>query len=183
MLPFIIGGVALATVGYGLKLYCENEGCFDGAMGENRVDESMEALDDIKSSLLHNTLKEFTLALHEMKNHKFQLNTPELSTDSPIMELAYLDGDTTPTIKEFTAILQATKTTLESRLNTIDTLLGTSDDYESYDTAQKEYIAHTLKLAQKSLSTMTLPLSYDGETISRATRREFGKLRELEKQI
>ena len=28
MLPLLLGGVALATVGYGVKKYCEEENCF-----------------------------------------------------------------------------------------------------------------------------------------------------------
>lgn len=59
MLPLVLGGIALAAVGYGVKEYCESEGCFcDGEVTLKSSPSSEEIFDTIEQNkrLLHEAL-------------------------------------------------------------------------------------------------------------------------------
>lgn len=68
MLPFILGGVAIAAVGYGLKKYCDENDCYEtlNSYTESAFDIMEKKVDDIYETL-SNAIDTFATK-HDSKN-------------------------------------------------------------------------------------------------------------------
>lgn len=191
MLPFIIGGVALAATGYGIKKYLEEEVIikskiprvdlseFLAKMDEaNSPDSVLEEYRNIKLSLEKTTLNEMQNAFKEIKNLNFStFKTLELNENND-KELL-LDKSDTPLLEEFINILSNARTMQEILLDELDKIIANSDDYHKYSEEQKMKVQEVIVLYEAAKNAINLPLTYDGVSINRTIKRAFAKLKKL----
>ena len=191
MLPFIIGGVALAATGYGIKKYLEEEVIikskiprvdlseFLAKMDEaNSPDSALEEYRNIKLSLEKTTLNEMQNAFKEIKNLNFStFKTLELNENND-KELL-LDKSDTSLLEEFINILSNARTMQEILLDELDKIIANSDDYDKYSEEQKMKVQEVIVLYEAAKNAINLPLTYDGVSINRTIKRAFAKLKKL----
>jgi len=191
MLPFIIGGVALAATGYGIKKYLEEEVIikskiprvdlseFLAKMDEaNSPDSVLEEYRNIKLSLEKTTLNEMQNAFKEIKNLNFStFKTLELNENND-KELL-LDKSDTSLLEEFINILSNARTMQEILLDELDKIIANSDDYDKYSEEQKMKVQEVIVLYEAAKNAINLPLTYDGVSINRTIKRAFAKLKKL----
>lgn len=191
MLPFIIGGVALAATGYGIKKYLEEEVIikskiprvdlseFLAKMDEaNSPDSALEEYKNTKLSLEKTMIKETQNAFKEIKNLKFPtFKTLELNENND-KELL-LNKSNTPLLEEFVNILSNARTMQEILLDELDKIITDNDDYHKYSEEQKIKVQEVIVLYEVAKNAISLPLTYDGISINRTIKRAFAKLKKL----
>lgn len=191
MLPFIIGGVALAATGYGIKKYLEEEVIIKSKIPRVDLSEFLAKMDEanspnsvleeyrnIKLSLEKTTLNEMQNAFKEIKNLKFPtFKTLELNENND-KELL-LDKSDTSLLEEFINILSNARTMQEILLDELDKIIANSDDYDKYSEEQKMKVQEVIVLYEAAKNAINLPLTYDGISINRTIKRAFAKLKKL----
>ncbi len=191
MLPIIIGGVALAATGYGIKKYLEEEVIIKSKIPRVDLSEFLAKMDEanspnsvleeyrnIKLSLEKTTLNEMQNAFKEIKNLKFPtFKTLELNENND-KELL-LDKSDTSLLEEFINILSNARTMQEILLDELDKIIANSDDYDKYSEEQKMKVQEVIVLYEAAKNAINLPLTYDGISINRTIKRAFAKLKKL----
>ena len=192
MLRLVLGGVALATAGFGLKRYCDENGqfnlcelsrknifvdMFDKFQHHNENPKNiLEEYEAVKHSLHVTTLREINLALSEITNLGRTIKFPTFESDDNQYNHLVLTDENSEKIGEFISILQKAQEHLEMKLNNLDTLLARSNDYSTYSEKEKNCLQHIILLNDIICDTIQLPISFDGVTINRALKRTFEKI-------
>jgi len=193
MLPVVLGGIALAAAGYGLKKYCLDEGC----LGEDRperisIDFSsfkneynnetptsniVAEFELLKLSTLKSSLQETHLALDEIKNLERIITLPIDNQDEE-HGYSYLEptDENKATLAEFFKILSRATEVQNGFLDDLDTVLLTSNDYTTFTQEEKELTEAVLFLDDALQKAYTIPLTLDNATISRIAKRTFWRL-------
>ncbi|OHD96448.1 MAG: hypothetical protein A3E21_07420 [Sulfurimonas sp. RIFCSPHIGHO2_12_FULL_36_9] len=187
MLPVILGGVALAAVGYGIKKYCEDEKCFlDEDMHYSFVDVSKKAtsetdiceeLNHVKLLLHKTTIRETEYALAEINNLPSEVRPPMKEPNSD-GELTHIEPteENQKTIQMFCDILLKAKDVQDVFLQELDVVLIQSSDYSEFTADEKEKV-HTVLILYKTIQeAMQLPMTFDDVTINRTVKRAFERL-------
>lgn len=190
MIPYIIGGVALAATGYGLRKYLEEEAIVESKIP--RVDlseflanlgkENSTVLDEyknIKTYLEKTTLKEMQDAFREIKNLELTQFKASQEDKNSKNEKLLLDDSNIPIIKEFINILSNAKTMQNILLDEQEDIIVNCDDYYKYSQEQKMKVQEALSIYVATKSIVNLALTYDEISISKTTLRAFAKLKKL----
>ncbi len=189
MLPAVLGGVALAAVGYGIKKYCEEEGCFLDEDEKNRFSNSLNSDDaeleadilrefkNVKLSLYKTTIRETEYALAEIHNLPREVRPPmqELNSDGELTHIEPTE-ENQKTIQGFCNILQKAKDVQDMFLQRLDAVLLKSSDYGKFAADEKEKVQDVLILNQAIYEATQLPMTFDDATINRTVKRAFERL-------
>jgi len=190
MVKQVIGGVALAVTGYGLKKY------FDSNSNENKKEdegrnffvdlskdkevlpELKEAIDkhkDIKTKLFNGSLRELRTALLEIKNLDKELIIANIEFAEKY-DFRYFHNETLKDIEKFTKILQKTKYYIDKHLDRLDSVIISSNDFDTYDDEDKKFAENIAYLCSIIDKIDNSKMTYDKMTISREVKRGFGKI-------
>ena len=208
MIPFILGGVALAATGYGLKRYIkdeieissiyrnfkhrknednENE---EEVMHVNLYDDVFEVLPELKEviekyedasrDLRQSTLRELKSALSEINN--IDTTTQEIIANFDYIERYDFKSCSEELVKEFehyTNILQDTKNYIEKHLDKLDMIIIATQDYQSYSDEDKKLVDTLLSICTILDKIDNINITDDKETIAREVKRGYGKLENI----
>ena len=200
MLPFILGGVALAVTGYGIGKFLEEdekENVDNQKMGLevrklleannlypfNFIDKDsstdlsdvMVIFEDTKSKL-ETTLKELQLALKEIKNLEKDFDISIYEANDNQCDSLILSDDIVNQIDKYIGILEDTQNFIPSELDKLDELIIKSSDYEVYSQEEKEFVKNLIDLNNMIVNVTSSKITADGETIARDVKRAFGKI-------
>ena len=200
MLPFILGGVALAVTGYGIGKFLEEdekENVDNQKMGLevrklleannlfpfNFIDKDsstdlsdvMVIFEDTKSKL-ETTLEELQLALKEIKNLEKDFDISIYEANDNQCDSLILSDDIVNQIDKYIGILEDTQNFIPSELDKLDELIIKSSDYEVYSQEEKEFVKNLIDLNNMIVNVTSSKITADGETIARDVKRAFGKI-------
>lgn len=201
MLPFILGGVALAVTGYGIgKLFEDNEKenvdnqkvglevrklleannlyPFNSIDKDSSTDFSdvMDRFEDIKFKLCETTLKELQTALKEIKNLEKDFDISIYEAKDNKYDTLTLSDDIVNQIDKYIGILEDTQNFILSELDKLDELVIKSSDYEVYSQEEKEFVQNLIDLNNMIVNVSSFKITVDGKTIARDVKRAFGKI-------
>lgn len=192
MLKYVLGGVALAATGYGLKkyLYCEKS-IFDiypfsddknnsSNNAENKIlselKEPIENFEESLSNLYSGVLKELRMAVNEIDN----LPKDEFCVDFESSQRKYSfissDNEIFQSFHKYIETLKEVEKYIYKQLDILDGIIINSNDFSMYSKDDKELIQELIYLYKIIDNINQLEMTLDGITISREIKRAFGKL-------
>ncbi len=198
MLPFIIGGIALAATGYGIKKYFEDEDNYEKIdeyeeetkNHTSRVDlsevlfssQNIEPTDIVKkpkTKFFKITLHDLQTALSEIKNLNgaIYITPPEQIDEN--RDFSVLSDEIKVKLDSFVAILSNTQSYIDANLDKLDAIIISLDDYTAYSDEDKRFVQNLLELHNTIEKVTNSALTHDGETISREMQRAFGKIQNM----
>jgi len=150
MLPLVLGGIALAAVGYGVKEYCESEGCpwDDEPQRETSTPVNVfEALHKQKVELFESKLVKFKKLLlkieHETKKSDFEDETYIYEEKLAAHEL---EDDVKLYATSYKNVLHTSAHLVERYVATLELVLSKQIPYKNLATAEKKFIKKSYKL-------------------------------------
>lgn len=162
MLPLVLGGIALAAVGYGVKEYCEEEGCpsdenntssrpspnerFD-SFQKNRVSLHSEELQRLRVLLMKVTHTDAKYVLDDVVSFKKEKLNGGLLYEDVALYMGMYEA----------SIRKATRLADDYIVN-IETMLDFSCDYADYGKPEKKIIKKAYKLINATQKLLVLPL-------------------------
>jgi uncharacterized protein (DUF2164 family) len=191
MIPFIVGGVALAATGYGLAKLLEDERSCDKATkpffvdlddenNETQENEVLEKYDLVKIELCNTTLMELETALKEIQNLPQEVRIPEkLAFTQALYSLKHISQELEQCFEQYTQTLQDAKKYIDSKLDTLDSIIISSNNFEEYTDEDKKLIYELIGLVKLIEHVVLAQMTSDGVLISRETKRAFGRLEQL----
>ena len=231
MIPFIIGGVALAATGYGIMKYLEDDEnrekvqdslirgydnidkiqekgleliddlekktdeLFDSKedrltkpffvdLGEDdfkpQEDECLENYDIAKIELFNTTFIELTTALKEIDNLPEDIHIPDrLEFAQTIYPFSDVSDELKKDFNKHKEILQEAKKYIDSKLDVIDSIIISGDDFEEYSNEEKELIQRLIKTFKLIEHAVLSKTTNDGVSIAREVNRAFCKVEQL----
>lgn len=146
----LIGGITLAAVGYGLKKYCDEEGCFEekeqrfvsDLLGdESEKKNKLTELYQLKVSIYSDVFSEFNRLLSEIYNRethpekyaKIAFKKEVSQDDSPSAEIL-------TRADEFITALRNAKILFEINIEDLQKIVTQSTDFYTYSQQDKELI-------------------------------------------
>ena len=186
MIPFIIGGVALAATGYGVAKLLEDD-CSYNQDTENETepfyvdaeDEVIEKYKLAKIQLYNTTLIELRTALAEINNLNKNIAITSLNFEKVVYPFEELTDDIKQSFEKFTNILYNTKDYINSKLDSLDLIIVNESNYEKYSDDEKFLVDNLMKisnLVDKVTQTQTTINKVD---ISREVKRGFEKIEKI----
>ena len=192
MLRYIIGGVALAATGYGVKKYLESDiNIFDTfseyeGKREPSDDSQSETLSELKepiekfkkslNDLYSGVLKELRTAVNEIDN----LSKDEFCVDFELSQKNYnftcVNDETVQNFNKYNEILVNVEKYILKHLDTLDTIIISSNDFARYSKEDKELIQELIYIHKVVDNINNHEITPDGIIISREIKRAFGKL-------
>ena len=175
MIPLVLGGIALAAVGYGLKEYCEEEGCPWDNEVRTRPSRSeapvntFEELHKDKVALYEDRLLGLRVQLLNIENVDKKLafkNTVNI-VDEKLSETV-IEDDVMVYAELFTDTLNKSSRLLESASEKIDDLVDNNTKYETYSKAEKKLVKKAYKIVNVSQKLLGLVL-LDNEVLKLET--------------
>lgn len=170
MLPFVLGRVALAATGYGVKKYFEHDDIY----------ESDTALDDINKikEELHNTLFQETGWLY--RSIKNLQSTPRLHADDIKGKPDILDTtENNEKLNEFCQILTLAQESQYKLLGELESVFCGVDDMEQLSDEDIEKAVQMRELDNAMHEACQVALTLDGISISKMANITFRKLNML----
>jgi len=150
MLPLVLGGIALAAVGYGVKEYCESEGCPWDEEVESKLDKEVnvfELLQKQKTALYENKLLKLRVLLLQIENvderlkfkdtvkiHEEKLSDNELEDDVELYVSMYKD------------MLNLSSDLFDSYIHIVEDILTSKTKYESLDKSERKIVKQAYKV-------------------------------------
>ena len=121
MIPFIIGGVALAVTGYGIaKLFEDDVPCLKDDFSQSDLSEVIDKSENVKSKFCEKTLKELETAFKERKNIEISIRKPiENQYDFLIS-----NDDLQDVIDKYITILEDTQNFMDTQLDKLQMVLN-----------------------------------------------------------
>lgn len=220
MLPYIIGGIAIAATGYGIKKFFNDERNYDKIddaliRGYDYIDETDEKIsrffddlsegvgklfDENKGKTYHvdlspegNPSSEFLYAINGFENAKRSLYKTTLSElHSALSEIKNLETDLAPlsirsyeknyfifededeTIDTCASVLTNAKSHIDAKLDKLDTIIISSNDYGSYSDEDKSFVKELVELLD-SIEKVSAFEFKDGD-IPREAKRALAKI-------
>lgn len=134
MIPFIIGGVALAATDYGvaklLEVDCscdKNSDSYfvdlDSENGEVQEDEFIKKYELAKVELYNTAFMELKVALSEIDNLDKEISITTHELEKAVYPFEELTDDIKNSFEQFTDILNKTEDYINSKLDSLDLLL------------------------------------------------------------
>ncbi len=191
MLPLVLGGVALATIGYGVaKLFeddCESSYRESRSKNENSPDEEIDDISPeakevitlfkkVKSELYRVSLSELHTALDEIQNLKSKFDIDSDVIVDGQYNFATISDDVKAEFVKYAEILTMTQKYIDTNLNKLDTIIISSNDFTAYGDDDKEFITNLENIRNLVVIATNSNMTVDGETISREVKRAFAKL-------
>ena len=207
MIRYVLGGVALAATGYGLKRYIEDEIAinslykgYDKKSTKDDEDEKpihvdlysdefqvlpelkevIEKYKDAKRDLNQNSLRELKSALSEINN--IDIDTQGIIVNFDYIERYDFKSCNDELIKEFehyTNILQDTKNYIDKNLDKLDTIIIATQDYQNYSDEDKNLVDTFLSICTILDKIDNTNITNDKETVAREIKRGYGKLERI----
>lgn len=176
MIPFILGGVALAVTGYGIGKLFEDDVPYSRnsirSYSESDLSDVIDKFQDMKSRLYETTLKELQTALKEINNLEKDI---EISMPNQY-DFLTLNDNAEEILNKYINILEEAKSFIDTQLDKIDELIMKSSDYKVYNDEEKECIQKLIDLNNLIVKATQSKMTLDGETIARDVKRAFGKI-------
>jgi len=187
MLPLVLGGIALAAVGYGVKEYCELEGCpWDGKPyrdcdeKDDRPLNIFDTIDHRKKLLATQFLSSLKQCLSLVKHHKKW----ELHDIEPLGQV-HLSASDLPSDVLFYA--QAYSDFIDHLRYSVEDIMGSlhfcSENeevlYDKLNPQQQEHIKYAFKIYALCSDALTLDFVKEGEL----NLESVAKLKKLEKKL
>lgn len=203
MLPFIIGGVALAATGYGIKKYLEDEKVINEFLNNSKkenkneeegrhffvdlgddepsseIKEPQDKFRSAKNELFRTNLRELQTALCEIKNYEKEVFSPLYTASTNKYPFTEMSDEVKEELEKFATILQKTKNYLEPQLDKLDALLLKSNDYTSYSEDEQKFIKDLIELENLIVKATQSKITFDGKNFARAVKRTFAKIEKL----
>lgn len=224
MIPFIIGGVALAATGYGVAKLLEDDcNCsksiensfdryekgiddffndvnskvdkafeddkksdektepfyveLDEQAYEPQEDESLGKYDLAKIEIYNTTFIELATALKEIENLPEDVHIPDrLKFAQTIYPFEIISDELNEDFNNHTQILQNVKKYIDSKLDDLDSIIISGNNFEEYSNEDKELVQKLIsifKLIDHAIFTKT---TNDGVSIAREVKRSFAKV-------
>jgi len=150
MLPLVLGGIALAAVGYGVKEYCESEGCPWDEPPKKEPDTPVnlfESLHEQKLELSRHTLLHIKQLLWKLKNADKKLHF----TDIVIIEhekllTSELEEDVKLYASMYAQILKKSVRLVGCYAESLEVLLLKETDYNMLDKSEKKFVKKSYKV-------------------------------------
>ncbi|MEY4503868.1 MAG: hypothetical protein RL154_160 [Pseudomonadota bacterium] len=181
MVPFILGGIALAAVGYGLKKYCDEEGYPWDSVYESDNEpyvnkyESLKQLNNTRSNIQIVLLQETKALFQEFCNLPTQNNIAEMSG----VYYFEMNDENIAMLEQFNAALLKAQDVQNKHLDAFENNAFSSNNYEALNDDEKQKLNTALTLNFAINEACEIPLSLDGKTVSKMAKRCFSKLEQL----
>ena len=195
MLKYVLGGVALAATGYGLKKYfdCEKSifdiypfsedknNSFDNAKNEilSELKEPIKEFEKSLNNLYSGVLRELRMAVNEIDN----LPKDEFCVDFESSQRKYSfissNNEIFQSFHKYIETLKEVEKYICKQLNILDEIIINSNDFSIYSKENKELIQELIYLYKTVDNINQLEMTLDGITISREIKRAFGKLESI----
>jgi len=190
MIPFIIGGVALAATGYGVAKLLEDDCNCNKESGSFFVDlksENYEAQEDeviekyelTKIELYNTSLMELKTALNEIENLDKEILITTLEFEKTIYPFEELTDDIKHSFEKYTDILQNTKEYINTKLDSLDSIIVNESDYEKYTNDDKKLVDDFMHLCTLIDKVSHAQMTNDKIDISRKVKRWFFKIEKM----
>lgn len=190
MIPFIIGGVALAATGYGVaKLLEEDCNCdkksepfFVDLSNENheaQEDESLEKFELAKIELYNTSLMELKTALNEIENLDKEIPIKNLESEKTIYPFEDITDEIKQKFEKYSNILQKTKEYVDDKMDTLDSIIISQSDYEKYSEDDKTLVDDLIRLCILIDKVSQSKITNDKVEISRKVKRGFSKIEKI----
>lgn len=217
MIPFIVGGVALAATGYGVAKLLEDDCSSRGAVVnetnkkllkdwlnvdlddekkedgeyptqeftvnldekayELQEDESLGKYDLAKIELYNTTLIELTTALKEIQNLPQEVHIPQcLKFAQTIYPFEKVSEELEKDFDKHREILQNAKQYIDSKLDTLDAIIISGNDFEKYSDEDKKLVQNLVEIFKLIDHAVFTKITNDGISIAREVKRAFGKV-------
>ncbi len=165
MLPLVLGSIALAAVGYGVKEYCETEGCPWDEAQEAKASKPLEntfTKIEREKKKLHEELqlhfKQHLLAIEHKKKWKLQEST---TVSYETLSQSNIPEDVTLYAKQYVALLEETSQKVNFCLELLVRLKEKNKPYKSFTKEEKQLLKNGYKLFNLSSEMLTLQLLDD----------------------
>lgn len=186
MIPFILGGVALAATGYGVAKLLEDN-CSEErseSFYEDYNDENYEKLEDevikkyelIQRELHNTTLIELKTALGEIDYSTASIFTSVSNLDKRIYRFETLTDEIKQSFENYAQILKRTKEYVNSNSDRLDSIIIDENNYERYSDENKIFIDTLINLCNLVDKVAQSQMTNDEVNISREIKRSFKKL-------
>lgn len=196
MLRYVLGGVALAATGYGVKRYLENDinifdtfrnmsseysqetDYSDDSQNEilSELKEPIEKFEKSLNDLYSDVLKELRIAINEIDN----LSKDEFCTNFESSQRNYnfisASDEIIDSFNKYIEIVKNVEKYIARHLDTLDMIIISSNDFAKYTKEDKELIQELIYVYKIIDNINQLEMTLDGITISREIKRAFGKL-------
>ena len=140
--------------------------------------ELKEVLDkyiDAKMKLFNGSLRELRTALFEIKNLDKELVIANIELVEKY-DFRFFHKENIENIEKFTQILQRSKHYIDKNLDSLDTIIISSNDFTTYSEEDKKFVENLAYLCTTIDKIDNSKMTYDKMTISREVKRGFGKL-------
>lgn len=214
MIPFIVGGVALAATGYGVAKLLEDE-CsnrsstmddatkkilkdwlddgikesqktkefyveLDEKAYEPQEDESLGKFDLAKIELYNTTFIDLTTTLKEIKNLPEDIYVSErLKFAQTIYPFEKVSQELEKDFDKHTETLQSVKSYIDSKLDTLDAIVISENDFEKYSAEDKALVQKFISIFKLIDHAVFSKTTNDGVSIAREVKRGFVKAEKL----
>ncbi|PHO11352.1 hypothetical protein CPG38_13515 [Malaciobacter marinus] len=200
MIRYVLGGVALAATGYGLKRHIEACNVFTNVKKQNIQEEkeelnhvklyddefeiipelkkSIDNYEDAKKNLRQSSLRELKSAISEINN----IDTQEIILNLDYVERYDFKSYSDELIEEFenyTKILQDIKNYIDKNLDKLDLIIIATDDYSNYEEDDKNFVDRFISICTILDKIENTNITNDKETIAREIKRGYGKLNKI----
>lgn len=186
MLRYVLGGVALAATGYGVKRYLESDinifdtfseyekkrEYYDDSQGEilSELKQPIERFEKSLNNLYGEVLKELRTAVSEIDN----LSKDEFCVDFELSQKNYnftcVNDETVQNLNKYTEILVNVEKYILKHLDTLDTIIISSNDFTKYTREDKELIQELIYIHKIVDNINNHEITSDGITISREVK-------------
>ena len=196
MLRYVLGGVALAATGYGVKKYFETDlsifDTFKNSTSEyeqktNHSDSSqskilaelkepIEKFEKSLNSLYTGVLRELRIAVNEIDNLSQDEFCVEFESSHKNYNFTSVNDEIIENFNKNIEILGNVEKYILKHLDTLDTIIISSNDFAKYSKEDKELIQELIYIHKIVDNINNHEITSDGITISREVKRAFGKL-------
>ncbi len=154
MIPLVLGGIALAAVGYGVKEYCESEGCpWDDNISHTppKPRNIFTDLHRVKTTLHKERLVKLRALLLIVENtDEKHILDDSVSLMEEKLENAALSEDVKLYADIYKNVLSDASNVINTYADEIEVLLEISTKYENYEKSQKKLVKKAHKLINET---------------------------------
>ena len=177
MLPVVLGGIALAAVGYGVKEFCESEGCFESHSTDTTPAlTAMERLHATQQRIGAEVLSRAVGLLDRIKHRKGEL--PDLSVwVTPPIPSKEPSSEVNETISHCEQALEELSSLLSASLEEVERIVAVSEDYAALSKPARKQIDKAVKLTRRLYRYGSAPLVKDSGHLTPEASKLLKKLK------
>ena len=169
MLPLVLGGIALAAVGYGVKEFCESEGCpWDEASSSTRTKKKnvFKKLHKRKMTIYDTNFKTLKEHLSQIKNLKeLPLDIEEKAPTKEKLDHSDVTGEVKVYVEQYIDILRDANSVLVIYVKKVEEIMHTSLDYREYSKKDKKFLKKLYRFMKEMQDVLSLKLLDDNNTM------------------